>query len=257
VAGPTLGDVPPVVLNSHANYAASMAISPRHHRFKLDFLGVGNNGKGNEHQATLDTQGHTYSFPVDTSWYVDIGATDHLTSELARLHSQEPYHGIDRVHTADWSGMRISHIGQASLPTYTSRNLHLCNVLCVPSVTRNLLSIKKFTRDNNVSVEFHLFDVFVKGRATKEVLLRGHCHHGLYALDAPTVSQVFVGVRVSSSLWHSSLDHKLPIVYSNKDVTVYDACQQGKSHQLPFVSSSQVIKDIHKRYTKLHNIFCI
>jgi hypothetical protein len=66
--------------------------------------------------------------------------------------------------------MRISHIGQASLPTYTSQTLQLRNVLRVPSVTNNLLSVKKLTliakkkltRDNDVFVEFHPFDLFVK-----------------------------------------------------------------------------------------------
>jgi hypothetical protein len=98
--------------------------------------------------------------------------------------------------------MPIPHIGPASLPTYTSRNIDLHNVLCVPSVTSNLLSVKKFTRENDVSVEFHPFDVFVKDRATKDVLLRGQCRRGFYALDVPTVSQVFTGIRLSSSLCH-------------------------------------------------------
>jgi hypothetical protein len=61
---------------------------------------------------------------------------------------------------------------------------------------------KKFTRENDVSVEFHPFDVFVKDRATKDVLLRGQCRRGFYALDVPTVSQVFTGIRLSSSLCH-------------------------------------------------------
>jgi histone deacetylase 1/2 len=50
---------------------------------------------------------------------------------------------------ADGSGMRILHVGQALLPTPT-KSLYLCNVLHVPSVTRNLLSVLKFTHDNNV-----------------------------------------------------------------------------------------------------------
>jgi hypothetical protein len=138
---------------------------------------------------------------------MDTAATDHLTSELSRLNSQEHYHGTDGVHTADGSGMRISHIGERSLPTYTSQALHLRNVLRVPLVTNNLLSTKKLTQDNDVFVEFHPFDLFVKDRATKYVLLKGHCRRGLYELDAPTVSRVFAGVQVSPSLWHSRLGH--------------------------------------------------
>uniref|UniRef100_A0A8R7TVG8 GAG-pre-integrase domain-containing protein n=1 Tax=Triticum urartu TaxID=4572 RepID=A0A8R7TVG8_TRIUA len=96
-------------------------------------------------------------------------------------------------------------------------------------------------------------------RATQDVLLRGRLRHGLYALDVPCcvspVPQVFSAVRVSPSQWHSRLGHpatpivrhilhrhELPSVSSNKDILVCDACQQGKSHQLPFSVSSHVVK---------------
>ena len=36
--------------------------------------------------------------------------------------------------------------------------------------------------------------------------------------------------------------HHLPVESSNKEFLVCDACQQGKSHQLPFSVSSRVVK---------------
>jgi hypothetical protein len=154
-----------------------------HKRFRRDFLGIGNDGRGNERQAAMASQGYTQFFPVDSPWYFDTGATDHLMNSLGRLLTQEPYRGTDRVHTADGSGMRITHIGHASLPTSSARTLHLKNVLHVPSVTRNLLSVHKLSRDNNVFVEFHPFAVFVKDRVTRDVLLRGRCCQDLYSPD--------------------------------------------------------------------------
>ena len=53
--------------------------------------------------------------------------------------------------------MPISHVGQASLLSRTTKTLRLLDVLRVPSVTRSLLSVPKLTRDNNVFVEFHPF----------------------------------------------------------------------------------------------------
>ncbi|XP_066380470.1 uncharacterized protein [Miscanthus floridulus] len=41
------------------------------------------------------------SYGVDTNWYVDSGATDHITGELERLTTRNKYHGGDNVHTAD------------------------------------------------------------------------------------------------------------------------------------------------------------
>jgi hypothetical protein len=87
---------------------------------------------------------------------MDTAATDHLTGDLDRLHMKEPYNGHDYVHTANGSGMRISHTGQSSISTHTPTPLHLKNVLYVPEVTRSLLSVKKLTRDNNVFLSFIL-----------------------------------------------------------------------------------------------------
>ena len=157
--------------------------------------------------------------------------------------------------------MRISHVGQASLLAHNFRKLHLSNVLRVPSATRSLLSIPQLTRDNNVLAEFHPFRFFIKDRDTRAVLLSGRLRHGLYALDAPRTPsmqsspQAFSGVRVSPTHWHARLGHpatpivrhvlhrhELPVVSNKTAETICDACQQGKSHQLPFSESSRVVK---------------
>jgi hypothetical protein len=251
---PSCGAHLPCQLCGLAGHIASRC----HRRFKQDFLGIGNNGKGNDKQAALATHehGHTPSYPIDLTWYMDTGATHHLTSEIGKLSTQEPYRGHDQVRTANGAGMHISHVGQASLLTHKPKQLHLLNVLRVPSATRSLLSIPKLTRDNNVFTEFHPFHCFIKDRDTRvDVLLRGRMRHGLYALDVPPIPQAFSGVRVSSTHWHARLGHPatpivrhvlhhhdLPVVSNKNAETVCDACQQGKSHQLPFSESSRVVK---------------
>jgi hypothetical protein len=42
-------------------------------------------------------QGQTPSYTVDPTWYMDTGATDHVTSELDKLAMREAYHGHDKV----------------------------------------------------------------------------------------------------------------------------------------------------------------
>jgi histone deacetylase 1/2 len=224
-------------------------------RFQRNFLGAGNDGRYMDKQIaafSATTHGSTPSYPVDPSWYADTGATDHLTNELDKLHMKEQYQGKDHVHTANGAGMRITHIGQSILRT-PSQPLHLKDVLHVPSVTRNLLSVKKFSRDNNVFFEFHPWYFFVKDRVTREILLRGGCRGGLYNLDVSSpFKHVFSSTKVSRSRWHSRLGHpatqivqhilhhyELPSESVNKDV-ICDACQQGKSQQLPFSLSSRV-----------------
>jgi histone deacetylase 1/2 len=235
-------------------------------RFKKDFLGIGNDGRNNgDRQAAAATHGghhagnggqnhggHTPSYAIDPGWYADSGATDHLTSELDKLTLKERYGGKDKIQTANGSGMQIHHVGQSTIHN-SSRSLHLRDVLHVPSVTRNLLSVPRFTRDNNVFFEFHPWYFFVKDRATREILLRGGVHGGLYRVDDPSVRRVFSGLRVSREQWHARLGHpatpvvkhilhrnKLPLDSSSNNV-ICDSCQQGKSHQLPFPSSDRVI----------------
>jgi hypothetical protein len=55
------------------------------------------------------------SYGVDTAWYADSAATDHVTGDLDKLNMREKYHGQEQIHTADESGMCISHIGKSIL----------------------------------------------------------------------------------------------------------------------------------------------
>jgi hypothetical protein len=69
----------------------------------------------------------TASYGIDTTWYTDTGATDHITGALEKLTSRDKYHGHDQVHTANGAGMRVSQIGRSIVCT-PKRNLLLHNV---------------------------------------------------------------------------------------------------------------------------------
>jgi histone deacetylase 1/2 len=229
-------------------------------RFNRNFLGIGNDGSNTDHQVAMamTAQGGGYGGQqsVDPSWYTDSGATHHVTHELNRLTTKKPYYGTDFVHAANGKGMRIHNVGHALLPTPSSKPLHLNRILHVPDSTSNLLSMSKLSRDNNVFIELHPYDLFVKDRDTREPVLRGRCHGGLYEIKAPIIKQALSSVKVSRDMWHSRLghpasqivqhvlhSHDLPSSHeSNKIRPVCDACQQGKSHQLPFSLSTRVTK---------------
>jgi histone deacetylase 1/2 len=200
--------------------------------------------------------GHGGQQTVDPAWYANSGATHHVTHELDRLTTKEPYYGTDQVQAANDRGMRIHNIGHALLPTPSSKPSNLNRVLHVPDSTSNLLYMSKLSRDNNVFIELHPYDLFVKDRDTREPLLRGRCHGGLYEIKAPIIKQALSSVKVSRDMWHSRLGHPASQVVqhvlhshdlpssneSNKSRPVCDACQQGKSHQLPFSLSTRVTK---------------
>jgi hypothetical protein len=81
---------------------------------------------------------------VDTNWYADSGATDHITSELDKLAIRDKYNGGEKVHTISGAGMEISHTGKSFIHTPTG-TLKLCNILHLPKATKNLMSIHRFS----------------------------------------------------------------------------------------------------------------
>ena len=248
--GSSSGNRPVCQLCGKVGHVASRCFK----RFKREYLGIDNDGRFMDRQVAAAThgQGQTSSYPVDPSWYADTGATDHLTNELDKLTVRENYNGKDQVHAANGSGMHIHHVGQSTIPT-SSKSLKLRDVLHVPSVTRSLMSVRRFSIDNNVLFEFHPHYFFIKDRRTREVLLRGQCRGGLYRVDLPTIKHIFSSVKVSCDKWHCHLGHPATqivqhVLHNNQLPTealhnnvICDACQQGKSHQLPFALSSREI----------------
>ena len=188
-------------------------------------------------------------------WLMDSGATDHLTNHLERLHVHDRYGGKDQVHVANGAGLSISHIGHSSL---AGSSLHLKNILHVPDIDKNLLSVYRLVSDNDVFVEFHRKFFCVKDKATKKVLLHGRSQGGLYPIPfrrapSPPTPRHALAAKVSSTQWHQRLGHPANNVVhtivrqnnllcspSDSHVLVCDACQRGKSHQLSYSASSRV-----------------
>jgi hypothetical protein len=196
----------------------------------------------------------TPSSSNDINWYPDTGATHLITSDLSNLniHSEE-YTGPDQVHVGNGQGLPITHLGSSSL-SYPSSSFHLKNVFHVPQITKNLLSISKFTSDNGVYFEFHPNFFCVKDPASGNILLKGKHEHGLYSLPPPVSSSpaAFMGIRTTLDGWHSRLGHpslrivrqvvsknNLAVLQSSPG-SVCHACQLGKSHRLPFCLSPSV-----------------
>lgn len=115
------------------------------------------------------------------NWYVDSGSTNHITAELDKMTVREKYGGREQVHAANGIGMSIKNIGHSILHS-PIRDLHLKNILHVPSSHKSLASVHQLTRDNNAYIEFHPNFFLIKEQATKKILHQGRCEGGLYPL---------------------------------------------------------------------------
>lgn len=142
------------------------------------------------------------------SWYPDSGATHHISNDLSNLNSSTEYHGGTQLQLGNGVGVKIANIGQLNVTSsaVASKNLLLDNILHVPDITRNLLSVSKFAKDNNAFFEFHPDFCLVKDLQTKAIILKGTLDQGLYhfLLPKPHIKSS------SSSLSNSIKSTQLP-----------------------------------------------
>lgn len=98
------------------------------------------------HAFTTNCNVHNNS----SDWYVDFGASTHMTPSASNLTASTPYNGNEHVTFGNVNILNISRTGNASLTNV----INLADVLVVPKHTKNLISISKLTFDSPVDVLF-------------------------------------------------------------------------------------------------------
>ncbi|CAA7035750.1 unnamed protein product [Microthlaspi erraticum] len=185
---------------------------------------------------------------------LDTGATHHITSDLNNLTLHQPYTGGEEVIIGDGNGLPISQTGFVSLPSNT-KPFSLSNVLYVPDIKKNLISVYRLCNTNQVSVKFFPAHFQVKDLNSGVPLLQGRTNEELYEwpIMKSAVRAFFATPTVKTSLsdWHSRLGHpSLPILKSiiskhslpcsavfPKFLSCVD-CLSNKSHKLSFSQTS-------------------
>ncbi|KAL6335516.1 hypothetical protein AAG906_030644 [Vitis piasezkii] len=189
------------------------------------------------------------------SWFFDTGATHHLSHSAQTLSCVQPYSGTDQVTIGDGNSLPILHTGTKSF-FFPSKTFSLNQVLHVPHLSTNLISVSKFCTDNVVFFEFHSSYFFVKDQVTKKILLKGWLRDDLYEFSSSSPPRAFVTTSSFSdgAIWHSRLGHPAAPILSkalascNPSVTLQInkiapciICPLAKSHSLPYsLSSSHV-----------------
>ncbi|RVW77775.1 Retrovirus-related Pol polyprotein from transposon RE2 [Vitis vinifera] len=143
----------------------------------------------------------------DPNFYVDSGATAHITNDPSKMSQVIPYKGHDAIFVGNGEALRISHIGEARLKT-KHRDLKLKKLLVVPEIKKNLLSIRQLTSDNACSIEFSSTGFVIKDQL-QQVLARGTKKGGLYALEENVIQAMTVtrSSKASSEVWHQRMAH--------------------------------------------------
>lgn len=191
-----------------------------------------------------------YRSQQSSTWLPDTGSSNHVAQDTSSFDSHEPYFGEDALHVGNGKGLPILHIGSTRFYS-PSKSFSLPNILHVPEIKKNLLSVQKFCQDNNVYFEFHSFFV-VKDMSTHTILLTGPSNNGLYSIClSPGPSKVaFTTSRASPDTWHQRLGHphfqllqtmlskyRLPI-FGKTASSFCNSCHVGKSSKLHLLSSN-------------------
>ncbi|XP_071680245.1 uncharacterized protein [Lolium perenne] len=144
-------------------------------------------------------------------WVMDSGATSHMTNDEGNILFSAPLSTPHFVTVGNGSSVPISSSGYTSFRSPSGQIFKLNHVLLVPHLIRNLLSIRKFTRDNSCSVEFDALGFSVKDLKTRRVILRCNGEGGLYTFPGsprrapPTATAMLASA--SADLWHQRLGH--------------------------------------------------
>jgi hypothetical protein len=182
-----------------------------------------------------------------SDWYLDTGASAHMTSAHSNLDQSTSYTGKDCVIVGNGASLPITYTGTISL----FPDLKLLDVLVVPYITKNLLSISKLTNDFPFSVTFIDNFFTIQNRQTRRVVATGRRDDSLYVLERDNSAVVSVlknkSLYASYDLWHARLGHVNHSIISllNKQGQLHltsllpspmlcSTCQLAKSHRLPY-----------------------
>jgi len=152
-------------------------------------------------------------------------------------------------------------------------------VFHIPFISTNLISVAKFSSDNNALIEFRSNNFLMKDLHTKKMFARGKLKNGLYRFPVLNNKKLaYVGVHKSSvfhshtfrpvdnkvELWHNRLGHVVTDIVTrimqscnvscgkNKATvcfTICSSCQLAKIHRLPthllFSRASKPLELVH------------
>nr|GEU82270.1 hypothetical protein [Tanacetum cinerariifolium] len=151
-----------------------------------------------------------------------LGASSHLNNSVNSLSENFNTCMYPSISVGDGHSIPVTNTGHSILLTPT-KSLHLNNDLITPHIVKNLISVRQFVRDNNRTIEFDAFDIFVKDFLTRRVLLRCDNTRDLYPVTVHLISFM------------------LSLLVNTHGINVLDTQGLDKHVRLPFVRSGTVI----------------
>ena len=199
-----------------------------------------------------------------SGWWLDCGATIHVCNNRGMFKTFEAADG-EEVQMGNGSRASVRGKGTVELNFTSGKKLTLLNVLFVPDIRKNLISVDLLDRRGfKISVE--------SGKAilTKNGVFvgKGFACNGMYKMSINKIASVSAYIICSISLWHRRLGHVSEKTLKNmhnmelikidrKELEKCEVCARSKIVRKPFGSvqrESQILDLIHTDICELNGI---
>ncbi|KAG6442871.1 hypothetical protein O3G_MSEX002584 [Manduca sexta] len=200
----------------------------------------------------------------NTSWYVDSGASSHMTMHGHWLQNKKAP-PVDNIRIADNKVLSVHSCGTVTIQVPNEATgipdcIQVNDVLYVPDLSTNLLSVSKIISNGN-QVEFNENGCAVKNKQG-HVVANAKLVNNTYKLLSCHSGKAMLAISVDKYLWHQRLGHinfndlnKIPdctlgvkMSQQNKEITCIP-CLQAKQTRLPFkhegYRASKLLELIH------------
>jgi hypothetical protein len=161
----------------------------------------------------LNTVITNVSTNVDNVWYVDLGAFNHMTYHGEWFKDVKDLEKPGYVETGDVTTHPIAHIGNVPLAMQDGKIKYLSDVLHVPNITKNLVSVGQMI-EQGLQVRFNLNGCYVEDFKDKcRLVTKGKRVGIMFTLDV-NMSEVEVamfaqgaGVVADMDIWPKRIGH--------------------------------------------------
>ncbi|CAG4987165.1 unnamed protein product [Colias eurytheme] len=145
----------------------------------------------------------------NTDWYIDSGASVHMITDEKRLQDVSYNNAIKNIVVANKTTVPVLCSGNTQITTVVDGsefNITVKNVLCIPKLTTNLLSVSELIRNGNLVI--FQGDICKILNHNKVVVAIARLVNGVYRLDTKQDCLLAGKAETATSmLWHRRLGH--------------------------------------------------
>lgn len=139
-------------------------------------------------------------------FYVDSGASAHMTANIDWIVNANYSQCIPDIIVANESKLPVLCVGSVNISTDCKYDITIQNVLCVPSLTTNLLSVSELIKNGN-NVIFKKDQCYIYNQKN-ELVATAELTDGVYKLNIQIQNGLMAAsAKVSGELWHRRLGH--------------------------------------------------